>query len=64
MKILEIDYIFGTPEQAYLEELFVNFNWNPSEALALAKEGCTQCRGFGLRKSSRTGLEAAHARDI
>jgi hypothetical protein len=33
----------------------VNSNWNPSEVLALAKEGCTQCHGFGLRKSSSTG---------
>ncbi len=35
----------------------MNFNWSPSEVLALAKEGCTQCRGFGLRKSSSTGSD-------
>jgi hypothetical protein len=33
----------------------VNFDWNRSEVLALAKESCTQCQGFGLRRSSRTG---------
>jgi hypothetical protein len=35
----------------------VNFEWNRSEVLALAKETCSHCRGFGLRKSSRTGAE-------
>jgi len=32
----------------------VSFEWNRSEVLGLAKEGCTQCRGYGLRSTSRT----------
>jgi hypothetical protein len=33
----------------------VNFDWSQTEILALAKESCTQCQGFGLRRSSRKG---------
>jgi hypothetical protein len=36
----------------------VEFDWNRSETIALAKESCTQCRGFGLRRSSGDGHEA------
>jgi hypothetical protein len=32
-----------------------NFDWSQTEILALAKESCTQCQGFGLRRSSRKG---------
>jgi hypothetical protein len=31
----------------------VNFDWSQTEILALAKESCTQCQGYGLRRSSR-----------
>ena len=34
------------------------FDWNRSETIALAKEGCVLCHGFGLRCSNRTGLDA------
>jgi len=34
---------------------FENFDWNRTEILALAKESCTQCQGYGLRRSSRKG---------
>lgn len=33
----------------------MNFDWNRTEILALAKETCTQCQGYGLRRSSRKG---------
>ncbi len=33
----------------------MNFDWNHTEILALAKESCTQCQGYGLRRSSRKG---------
>ena len=33
----------------------VNFDWSQTEILALAKESCTQCQGYGLRRSSRKG---------
>ncbi len=33
----------------------MTFHWNRSEALALAKETCTQCQGFGLRSRVREG---------
>lgn len=36
----------------------MNFDWNRSETIALAKEGCVLCHGFGLRCSNRTGLNA------
>jgi hypothetical protein len=29
----------------------VNFEWNRSEVLGLAKESCAHCQGFGLRRS-------------
>ena len=29
----------------------MSFEWNRSEVLGLAKESCTHCRGFGLRRS-------------
>jgi hypothetical protein len=29
----------------------VSFEWNRSEVLGLAKEACTHCQGFGLRRS-------------
>jgi len=35
----------------------VNFEWNRSEVLALAKQQCTHCLGMGLRKSSTTGAD-------
>ncbi len=31
------------------------FDWNRSEVIALAKESCTQCQGFGLRDRMKTG---------
>lgn len=34
------------------------FDWNRSETIALAKEGCVLCHGLGLRCSNRTGLDA------
>ena len=33
----------------------MTFDWNRSEVLALAKETCTQCQGFGLRSRVRQG---------
>ena len=37
----------------------MDFNWNRSETIAVAKESCTQCQGLGLRDStSRKGPEA------
>jgi hypothetical protein len=36
----------------------VIFDWNRSETIGLAKEGCVLCHGFGLRSSNRTGLDA------
>jgi len=30
----------------------VNFDWNRSETIALAKESCAQCQGVGLRPAS------------
>lgn len=37
----------------------MEFNWNRSETIALAKESCTQCQGLGLRENStRKGPEA------
>ena len=33
----------------------MNFDWSRTEILALAKETCTQCQGYGLRLSSRKG---------
>jgi hypothetical protein len=30
----------------------VKVDWNRSETIALAKESCTQCHGFGLRESN------------
>ena len=35
----------------------MRLKWDRSVVLALAKEDCTQCRGFGLRGSSGTGEE-------
>ena len=32
----------------------MSFQWNRSEVLGLAKEGCAQCRGYGLRDTSKT----------
>ena len=37
----------------------MEFDWNRSETIAVAKESCTQCQGLGLRGStSRKGPEA------
>jgi hypothetical protein len=37
----------------------VDFNWNRSETIAVAKESCVQCQGVGLRDStSRKGTQA------
>ena len=36
----------------------MNFDWNRSEVLALAKESCTHCLGLGLRRSSRKGPQS------
>lgn len=33
----------------------MNFDWSRTEIVALAKESCTQCQGYGLRRSSRKG---------
>ncbi|MGD1072014.1 MAG: hypothetical protein ABSB15_17920 [Bryobacteraceae bacterium] len=35
----------------------MRLKWDRSDVLALAKEDCTQCRGFGLRGSGGTGEE-------
>jgi len=35
----------------------MQFEWNRSEVLALAKETCTRCRGFGSRASKKTGAD-------
>ena len=36
----------------------MSFEWKRSETIAIAKQSCTQCHGFGLRgKSSRNGSE-------
>jgi hypothetical protein len=35
----------------------VSFEWNRSETIAVAKQTCTQCQGFGLRGKSRSGSE-------
>jgi hypothetical protein len=35
----------------------MEFNWSRSETIALAKESCTQCQGFGLRRGSGTGSD-------
>jgi hypothetical protein len=44
---------FGGAPGADREEHFVSFQWNRSEVLGLAKEGCVQCRGYGLRNNTR-----------
>jgi hypothetical protein len=45
---------------SYREETFVNFDWNRSETIAVAKESCSQCQGLGLRSStSRKGSSEA-----
>jgi len=37
----------------------VNFDWNRSKTIAVAKESCSQCQGLGLRGSTgRSGQEA------
>jgi hypothetical protein len=36
----------------------VIIDWSRSEAVALAKESCTHCQGFGLRRNSRKGPES------
>jgi len=36
----------------------MEFDWNRSETVALAKESCTQCHGLGLRSSNGTGSDA------
>lgn len=36
----------------------MEFNWNRSETIALAKESCTLCHGLGLRRNSGGGSEA------
>ena len=36
----------------------MDFDWNRSETIALAKELCTQCQGFGLRRSGKQGTDA------
>lgn len=33
----------------------MTFEWNRSEVIGIAKEKCTHCQGYGLRRSSRTG---------
>lgn len=38
----------------------MNFEWNRSEVLGLAKEACTQCQGFGLRSSRSGPAEPCH----
>ena len=35
----------------------MNFTWNRSETIALAKENCALCQGVGLRCSTKTGTE-------
>lgn len=35
-----------------------NFEWGHSDVLALAKEGCTQCQGSGLRNNARQGQKS------
>ena len=32
----------------------MTFDWSSSEAVGLAKEGCTHCLGMGLRRGGRT----------
>lgn len=36
----------------------MKFDWNRSEVVALAKETCTQCQGFGLREQMKKGAAA------
>jgi hypothetical protein len=36
----------------------VNFDWSRSEIIALAKESCTHCHGYGLRRGSSGGMDA------
>lgn len=37
----------------------MNFEWNRSETIAVAKESCSQCQGLGLRaRTSRKGPDA------
>ena len=36
----------------------MTFDWNRSETIALAKESCTHCHGYGLRRSARGGMDA------
>jgi hypothetical protein len=38
----------------------VEFQWNRSEVLALAKEGCAHCQGFGLRRSKNGPAAPCH----
>jgi hypothetical protein len=35
----------------------VNFDWSRSETIALAKESCTHCHGYGLRRSSKGSID-------
>ena len=39
------------------KECIVNFDWSRSEIIALAKESCTHCHGYGLRRSSRGSMD-------
>jgi len=36
----------------------VEFDWNRTETIALAKESCTQCHGHGLRRSNGASADA------
>lgn len=38
----------------------MSFQWNRSEVLGLAKEACTHCQGFGLRRSRSGVAEPCH----
>ncbi len=35
----------------------MDFTWNRSETIALAKQNCAQCQGVGLRCSTKTGTD-------
>ena len=52
-----ISYTFGAI-RLDREETFVEFEWNRSRTIALAKESCSQCQGAGLREANRKGPEA------
>jgi hypothetical protein len=38
----------------------MDFEWGHSEVIALAKEGCTQCRGLGLRNNKQGQESPCH----